>query len=72
VTLHQHDSGRLQERGADGRFEKPTAAACGFGVCPKCQQPTAHPPIPETRPVDPAIYNARVCAHCGWDSRRPT
>lgn len=68
MSLHQHDSGRLQERGGDGRFARPEAT----GVCPKCQQPVVQPELPETRPVDPALYNARVCVACGWDSRKGT
>jgi hypothetical protein len=67
MSVHRHQGGRLQERASDGRFVKPDA----IGTCPRCHQPVTSPELPKTRPVDPVLYNARVCVSCGWDSRKP-
>lgn len=68
---YKRSNGRIQERAASGRFRRTTGADVGVGVCPKCRTLTTRPELPKTDgPVDPALFNARVCASCGWDSRK--
>ena len=67
---YKHGNGRIQARGAGGRFRKWAGNDFGIGVCPKCQTITAQPKLPESGPIDPVDFNARVCAGCGWDSRK--
>ncbi len=64
-------SGRIQARGAGGRFRQWTGEEFGIGVCPRCQHITVRPELPQTPFIDPRDFNARVCPGCGWDSRRP-
>lgn len=65
---YRHGNGRLQARGAGGRFRRWTGQDVGIGVCPKCNGITQRPKLPETGFIDPRDFNARVCP-CGWDSR---
>ena len=64
-------SGRIQARGAGGRFRQWTGEEFGIGVCPRCQHITMRPELPQTPFIDPRDFNARVCPECGWDSRKP-
>lgn len=66
---YRHGNGRIQARGAGGRFRQWTGQDVGIGVCPKCNTLTTRPKLPETGFIDPRDFNARVCANCGWDSR---
>ena len=67
---YKHGNGRIQARGVSGRFRKFTSDELGVGSCPRCLALTLRPKLPNTPFIDPRDFNARVCASCGWDSRR--
>lgn len=67
---YKRANGRIQGRAANGRFRKFTGEEFGIGVCPKCQTLTTRPELSTTDFIDPRDFNARVCANCGWDSRK--
>jgi hypothetical protein len=66
---YKHRNGRIQARGAGGRFRQWTGGDFGIGVCPKCGKITQRPEVPASAFIDPRDFNARVCP-CGWDSRK--
>lgn len=69
---YRHRNGRIQARGAGGRFRKWTGDDAGIGVCPRCRTITTRPELDQSKPfIDPVDFHARVCGNCGWDSRKP-
>lgn len=69
TRAYRHSNGRIQARGARGRFRQWTGEDVGIGVCPKCSTLTVRPELKGPF-IDPLDFHARICGNCGWDSRK--